>query len=214
MVVSSGYICSGTGWEIDNSDKQEMFVKFQNWLYAWQNNCKLPIYEGLQIGNGIGSSIMAESNWFEYAFEHGSIYRPSSTYNWADADPANCTFPGIASVECYYEPLSTCPGLPNAVLPTEYALAKSPEQLEHDRSFCNFATDSCTLARLAKKSLQWVQSNIIYYATKPNSAVQAEISRRGAEVERYLASAVVQERKGSTISVHIRGAWLIWSVLA
>jgi hypothetical protein len=123
---SSGYICYGAGWEIDNSDKQEMFVKFQNWLYAWQNNCKLPIYEGLPIGNGIGSSIMGESNWFEYAFEHGAIYRPSSTYNWADADPANCTFPGLATADCYYEPLSTCPGLPSATIPAEYALAKSP----------------------------------------------------------------------------------------
>jgi hypothetical protein len=112
---------------------------------ACQNNCKLPIYEGWPIGYGIGSSIMAESNWFEYAFEHGAIYRPSSTYNWADADPANCTFTGLATADCYYEPLSTCPGLSGGVLPAEYAVTKSPEQLEQDRSFCTYATDSCTL---------------------------------------------------------------------
>ena len=204
-VMSSGYSCYGPGWEIDHTDNAEMFGKMQKWLYAWQNNCDLPVYEGLAPGNGIGSSIMGMSNWFEYAYEHGSIYRPYFTYPWAEGDNTNCTFPGIGSVECYFQPLSNCHLPSGAIVDPIYRNKLTTEEIKKDIEFCPWTADSCTLARIAKKSLQWVHGNYLHYLVRFNHIVQAEFEHRGAAILAYLNSQEFKKRNGATISVHIRG---------
>lgn len=203
--TASGFVCGGPGWAVDNTDRKEMFVKFQNWLYAWQNSCEKVRYEGNPPSTGIGSTVMGQTNWFEFAIEQNCVYRPTSAYSWASAEPEKCTFQGNPSSDCYFEPLSACENFITGKMMPEYVNTKDRAVLARDLAFCPHATDSCGLAALAKKSLQWVHSNFIYYITRPNSVVQAEILRRGHEIEVFLHSPELRSKHGATLGVHIRG---------
>jgi hypothetical protein len=217
--TSSGYSCNQE-WEVDRTDNRAMFETFQNWLHAWQNDCSKQFYEGMPMRTGIGSSIVTSSNWFEFALEHGQIYRPTFEWIWANADPSNCTILGKPWLDCYFKPLSCCSvdksagmrlsewdGIQNQPGSPSYETEKSTflKYLE----FAPTALDSCELAKRAKKSLQWVHSNIIYYISRPSVLLQAEIEDRAKEFLSYLDGSELRSKNGLTIGVHIRGTELL-----
>ena len=195
---------------IDNANKAEMFETFQSWLQAWQQDCSNKgVYEGNHVGNGIGSSLMGASNWFEFALEQNKIFRPSYDWIWATANQENCTFQGLATLDCYFKPLSRCgkfkdTKLVNPSAPSNILLSSA--DLARHLLFAPIGVDSCELAARAKKSLQWVHGNILHYLVRPNEQLQIEVQTRAKDVFDFTRKLKDDNKSGGIIiGVHIRG---------
>ena len=189
--TKSAFVCSGS-WDVRKNDSERMFGIFQNWIYGWQNNCVgKTTSAGLPIGSGIGSGMESATRWLMWALESNRIYRPSG--HWAWADPNVCP---LKTVDCYFRPLSSC-GLQTLGNMNLFTAEEQNQYNESTQIFGRESQDSCSLARKAKKPLQWIHGSLLHYIMRPSEHLRSEIHAAVVDVRR-------QAGNGSLIGVHIR----------
>ena len=189
--TKSAFVCSGS-WDVQKNDSRRMFGMLQNWIDYWQNNCDdKTISAGLPIGSGIGAGIEFATRWLMWSLESNQIYRP--TGHWAWADPKVCP---LKTVDCYFQPFSSC-GLQSVGNINVTAVAERNRYKASTQIFGRESQDTCSLARKAKKPLQWIHGSLLHYIMRPNENLRSEIHAAIIDVKQKAGS-------GSFIGVHIR----------
>jgi len=198
---SSGFDCGHYGhWDLVRNET--MFYLFQEWLHNWQQQCDKGFFEGMSLGQGMGSDIIGASNWFEFAIERNNVYRPYHYWQWSNLDVSNCSIPNSkGTIDCYFEPLSTCGLDSNQINLVSNNDRDRLNYLNEAYELFNYlnATDACYLAFKAKRSIQWIHGSFLHYITRPRKDL---IPYYQSRVNILNAS---NDKGGRIIGVHIRG---------
>lgn len=185
-------------WYIQDHDSVEAGKKLQDWIYAYQNDCshKQINHEPLpEIG--IGSTLQYITNQLLWCLSQNFIYRPTSTFAFADFDPKNCTL-GISSIDCYFKPMSTC-GFEKVANPLDIRSDVNIKEVLGNFSVTH--GDVCTLGRLLQKPIQWVHAQFIDYMMRPRHDIAEDIQKR---LDIVYAKKRLNPDKSSVIGVHVR----------
>jgi len=191
-INTNAFSCLGSTWSIENSTVTT--EDFQKYLFATQNTCNRRIWQQPIGSAGIGATMKEAINLFAFAFECGMIYRPSDAkpYLFADFKKQNCNS-HIRSIDCYFEPLSSCgTDLTKPILTEEDSMSLSllPPKI-----------DACTTARLLKRPISWLKAQILEYIIRPGPILAKEMKWRVEKVfENYnpqqFSSIAIQMRTG------------------
>ena len=191
-VNSNAFSCQGSSWSTENSTITT--EEFQEYLFATQNTCNRRV-QVQPIGSaGIGATMKEAVNLFLLNSENGYIYRPhdSKPYLFADMNKVNCVA-SIRSIDCYFEPLSYC------------ATPLTPPELTQKQlqmyDLLPPKIDTCTMARLLKRPLSWLQAQVLEYIIRPGPKLAKDMFLREDFVfsninPRYRSSISVQMRTG------------------
>jgi hypothetical protein len=138
--------------------------------------------------------------------ENGKVYRPDYAWMWAkyEAIHGQCTYRSQSTVDCYFKPLSTC--WDKQLSSPEDVLTPISEEQKLQLDPMIFPTtgafDSCAIAARVKKSLQWVQGNVLHYIMRPNSRLKHQIDTSAKQIFE-----LIEHEKGIFIGVHVRGSY-------
>jgi hypothetical protein len=153
--------------------------RLQKWITSMQYTCsksKKVITTRLKENGGMGHHLSQTASRIWMALELNEVYRPLTDYKWAEAQQ-NCTF-SHRYVDCFTEPISPCfqrgvetPMGKNALASESvgYSLAEAL------RGFSTKPLDTCNVARLSEKSLQWVSGQMFLYLLRLRKDIQAEV---------------------------------------
>ena len=192
-VNSNAFSCQGASWSTENSTITT--EEFQDYLFVTQNTCNRRV-QVQPIGSaGIGATMKEAVNLFLLFSESGYIYRPhdSKPYLFADMNKLNCVA-NIRSIDCYFEPLSYC-----ATLLTPPTLTQ--KQLQQ-YNLLPPKIDTCTMGRLLKRPLSWLQAQVLEYIIRPSPKLAKDMFWREDSIfsninPKYRSSISVQMRTGS-----------------
>eukprot|EP01036_Dinobryon_divergens_P028199 gene28199-37102_t len=133
-------------------------------------------------------------NLFLLSSEIGLIYRPhdSKPYLFADTKNTNCVA-NIRSIDCYFQPLSYCSTSLTAPILTQ-------KQVKY-ANLLPSKIDTCTMGRLLKRPLSWLQAQVLEYIIRPSPKLEKDIFWREQAVfskinSTNLSSISVQMRTG------------------
>ena len=161
------------------------------WLRNWQGDCTKGVYHGLGQGGGIGATIESAVRWLCFAIENGHYYRPDFTPWFVQVN--NCSL-SANSVDCYFQPLSTCGFPASSVTPCSSGEALSA-------LLPKSGIDTCYIAKALKKPLQWLQGALYDFFLQYDvpGGIEARVRSR---VEQILE----QRKDGEALlSIHVRG---------
>lgn len=178
-------------------------ITFQNWLYAWHHSCEgtgrsIISSNVLNHNGGYGHSFQQIAQKMVGSIESNQIFVSREDFLWADDDANNCTLQ-VKTVDCYFEPTSTCGygdrSKTDPYIRTDINLNASLH------AFINAPIDSCTMAKKAKKSLIWVYGQFLKYLIRPRRDVLEEVRT----VTDPILSLRGKHENSSILAVHIRG---------
>lgn len=193
----SVWTCKGMEqWPTDNENINASII-FQRWLYSWQNNCQTninskPILHGK---GGYGHSFVQITQQIVSSIEMGIIYLSTEKFIWADDDSNACTM-NMQTISCYLQPMTTCSDNDSLAMKFRDPMVNITESLN---AISNSPLDSCSMARLAKKSLMWVNGQFLMFLMRPREDILIDIKATTNPILNY------RKDNESIIAVHIRG---------
>jgi hypothetical protein len=160
---------------------QTAFLRFQDWLEAWQFNCaNTRIFAKPAASTAFPASYHGAFEIFMSSLEMQSIYRPSSgrwlnlnPFSWADPDVEKCSLK-IRSVDCYMQPVSHC-GI-DGNFPVAPAVQSKRSQILKEIQFPS--QDMCGIAKYFKKPMLWLYGSLLSYIYRPGPLIQQPIYDR------------------------------------
>ena len=175
---SSYYCYNRSKWWIDETITTEVF---QSFIFYKQHLCKNRIFTPVINSAGIGATTMHIMSLLIDSWEQNGILRPSDVapYFYASLNENNCTL-HIRAVDCFHNPLSTC-GYLNKLTPYEQkSHLYSSKQLKRIMIIRpNITLKSvgiCNLGSQIKRSIQWIQGQLLLYIWRQREDIQLEIN--------------------------------------
>jgi len=175
----SSYYCSNQSkWWIDETITTEAF---QSFIFYKQHLCKNRIFTPVINSAGIGATTMHIMSLLIDSWQQNGILRPNDVapYLYASLTEKNCTL-HIRAVDCFHNPLSTC-GHSNKL--TLYEQKSSLYSAKHLKLMMSIRPNItlkpigiCYLGFHIKRSIQWIQGQLLLYIWRQREDIQLEIN--------------------------------------
>ena len=148
------------------------------WITARQYSCskKKEVDTVMKESGCMGHLLSQAQSRLLSALEMDVMYRPTAIFRWAEAQQ-NCTY-GQRYIDCYTEPISPCfrRGVETPMEHNKLVSATTGYSLKE--AISNFSTkplDTCGIAKMSEKSLQWVSGQVYLYLLRLRKDIQAEV---------------------------------------
>jgi hypothetical protein len=173
--------CKGQEWEIDTNPLNNGIIsqKFQRWITAMQYTCSAekPVYTMMHTEGGFAHHMSQAASQLISSIEINQIYRPDAIFKWSEF-PANCTF-GKPMIDCFFEPISPCfrIGTETQISTGKFAssFASLGWNITEGMEFGS-SMDTCRMAMLSKKSLQWVGGQFYLFIMRLRKDIEIEVN--------------------------------------
>lgn len=130
----------------------------------------------MKESGGMGHLLSQAQSRLLLALEMNIVYRPTAIFRWAEAQQ-NCTY-GQRYIDCYTEPISPC-FRKGVETPVEHnKLVSATIDFSLSEAISNFSAkplDTCGIAKMSEKSLQWVAGQVYLYLLRLRKDIQSEV---------------------------------------